>query len=311
MNPSACNGAVWPPRATALSAAPGCSRTAKRPARSRPVPQLSRRPRRYGWHHERHPAPAVVESFVCPALITQSWRTTSVSRRPPRCSIRRASWRGAATPSVEIGFEGTSSKEWEAGDGQTPRVPGSAPRWPGRVECSSASVRGAGRPARSRGPPGLADDAADAERRRWPTRGSARWRAIDALRCCAHSSPSTVSCWICCNCADYGVGTRRCDAPAGACRRQRDADPARAQSDLAVFENRLDVLSGRCLMAGHGCRSTKRRLCGAVAATGVPAELLLRHSRTCAARAELVAADAEIAAAIADQLPRRHARGFR
>ena len=63
----------------------------------------------------------------------KSWRTTSVSRRPPRCSIRRARWRARSDAQrfPEIGFEGARARNGRAATVSL-RVPGSAPRWPGR-----------------------------------------------------------------------------------------------------------------------------------------------------------------------------------
>ena len=104
---------------------------------------------------------------------------------------------------------------------------------------------------------------------------------------------------------DHGVGTR-----VDVMRQQaRVADSETliplAQSDLAVFENRLDVLSG-AMLDGRPRVPVDEALdfAAQLPPLGVPAELLLRRPDLRAARAELVAADAEIAAAIADRLPR-------
>ena len=103
---------------------------------------------------------------------------------------------------------------------------------------------------------------------------------------------------------DHGVGTR-----VDVMRQQaRVADSETliplAQSDLAVFENRLDVLSGRCHGRPRVPVDEALDFAAQLPPLGVPAELLLRRPDLRAARAELVAADAEIAAAIADRLPR-------
>ena len=104
---------------------------------------------------------------------------------------------------------------------------------------------------------------------------------------------------------DHGVGTR-----VDVMRQQaRVADSETliplAQSDLAVFENRLDVLAG-ALPDGKQRVPIDEGLDFAVQLPplGVPAALLLTRPDLRAARAELVAADAEIATAIADRLPR-------
>ena len=77
-----------------------------------------------------------------------------------------------------------------------------------------------------------------------------------------------------------------------------------AQSDLAVFENRLDVLVGQ-MPDGKSRVASSETLSFAdkMPSIGVPAALLMNRPDLRAARAELVAADADIAAAIADRLP--------
>lgn len=78
-----------------------------------------------------------------------------------------------------------------------------------------------------------------------------------------------------------------------------------AQSDLAVFENRLDVLLGQ--MPDAQRRVSKEETLNFtddLPVISVPALLLLNRPDLRASRARLVAADENIAAAIADRLPR-------
>ncbi len=77
-----------------------------------------------------------------------------------------------------------------------------------------------------------------------------------------------------------------------------------AQSELRVFENRLDVLLGM-QPDGQDRVSTEENLFFAaeLPAIGVPADLLLQRPDLRSLHAELVAADAEIASAIAERLP--------
>ncbi len=78
-----------------------------------------------------------------------------------------------------------------------------------------------------------------------------------------------------------------------------------AQSDLRVFENRLDVLLGEMPDAVPRVSQTETLdFSEDMPAIGVPSALLLNRPDLRAALAELVAADADIAAAIADRLPR-------
>ncbi|MCB1562394.1 MAG: efflux transporter outer membrane subunit [Alphaproteobacteria bacterium] len=78
-----------------------------------------------------------------------------------------------------------------------------------------------------------------------------------------------------------------------------------AEADLRVFENRLDVLSGR-MPDGLDRVDPNETLTfkDDLPPIGIPANLLLRRPDLQAARAELIAADAGIASAIADRLPR-------
>lgn len=78
-----------------------------------------------------------------------------------------------------------------------------------------------------------------------------------------------------------------------------------AEADLAVFENRLDVLLGTA-PDGESRVDSEETLdfIADMPQLGVPADLLLNRPDLRAARAELVAADADINAAIADRLPR-------
>jgi NodT family efflux transporter outer membrane factor (OMF) lipoprotein len=83
-----------------------------------------------------------------------------------------------------------------------------------------------------------------------------------------------------------------------------------AESNLAVFENRLDVLLGQTPDAQmrvpeHDTLSFDSEL----PAIGVPAVLLLNRPDLISARRELAAADADIGAAIADRLPRMTLNG--
>lgn len=78
-----------------------------------------------------------------------------------------------------------------------------------------------------------------------------------------------------------------------------------AQADRAVFENRLDVLTGAMPDGQNRVpRDDVLDFAADLPHIGVPAALLLTRPDLHAARAELVAADADIAAAIADRLPR-------
>ncbi|MFW0778119.1 MAG: TolC family protein [Rickettsiales bacterium] len=78
-----------------------------------------------------------------------------------------------------------------------------------------------------------------------------------------------------------------------------------AEGDLHIFENRLDVLLGAMpdgtnrVPAEETLEFTKT-----LPPVGVPADLLVNRPDLRAAKAELIAADADIAAAIAERLPR-------
>lgn len=77
-----------------------------------------------------------------------------------------------------------------------------------------------------------------------------------------------------------------------------------AEADLAVFENRLDVLLGTMPDAKRRIPATENlTFTQHMPAIGVPAALLFNRPDLRAAKAELIAADADIAAAIADRLP--------
>jgi len=78
-----------------------------------------------------------------------------------------------------------------------------------------------------------------------------------------------------------------------------------AEGDLRVFENRLDVLLG--LPADAADRTEDSDILDippALPVTGIPSDLILNRPDLRAIRNRLVAADADIAAAIADRLPR-------
>ncbi len=77
-----------------------------------------------------------------------------------------------------------------------------------------------------------------------------------------------------------------------------------AEAALRVFENRLDVLLGR-QPDGRNRVAPEEALAFAsdLPAIGVPAELLFNRHDLRAAHAELVAADADIAAAVSERLP--------
>ncbi len=77
-----------------------------------------------------------------------------------------------------------------------------------------------------------------------------------------------------------------------------------AQSDLAVFENRIDVLIGQVPDSKNQISSSETlSFARDLPSISVPAALLLNRPDLRAAQAELIAADADIAAAIADRLP--------
>lgn len=77
-----------------------------------------------------------------------------------------------------------------------------------------------------------------------------------------------------------------------------------AEADLSVFENRLDVLLGTMPDAQNRIPDDETlQFVDDMPSIGVPAALLLNRPDLRAARAELVAADADIASAIADRLP--------
>lgn len=78
-----------------------------------------------------------------------------------------------------------------------------------------------------------------------------------------------------------------------------------AESDLTIFENRLDVLIGK-MPDGKANIPTSDNLkfIDKMPALNIPAALLLNRPDLRSARAELIAADADIASAIADRLPR-------
>jgi len=78
-----------------------------------------------------------------------------------------------------------------------------------------------------------------------------------------------------------------------------------AESELRVFENRLDVLLGQGPDGLNRVNSEETlTFASALPVVGVPADLLLNRPDLRSSRAELVAADAEIGAAIADRLPK-------
>ncbi len=77
-----------------------------------------------------------------------------------------------------------------------------------------------------------------------------------------------------------------------------------AEANLTVFENRLDVLMGKIPDAKNRIPDDETlKFTDKMPAIKVPAALLLNRPDLRAARAELVAADADIASAIADRLP--------
>lgn len=77
-----------------------------------------------------------------------------------------------------------------------------------------------------------------------------------------------------------------------------------AQAQLRVYENRLDVLLGQAPDAANRTgEGDEFPAVGDLPAIGVPSDLLLSRPDLRALRAELVAADAGIAAAMADRLP--------
>jgi NodT family efflux transporter outer membrane factor (OMF) lipoprotein len=104
---------------------------------------------------------------------------------------------------------------------------------------------------------------------------------------------------------EHGVGTK----VAVLQQQSRVADSEsllpNAEAALRVFENRLDVLLGELPDTQYRVPLTESLAFSAELPTlGVPAELLLRRPDLRALQAELIAADADIAAAIADRLPR-------
>lgn len=77
-----------------------------------------------------------------------------------------------------------------------------------------------------------------------------------------------------------------------------------AEAQLRVYENRLDVLLGEAPDGINRVDANETLLLQAeLPQQGVPAELLLKRPDLRAARAELIAADADIASAIAERLP--------
>ncbi len=78
-----------------------------------------------------------------------------------------------------------------------------------------------------------------------------------------------------------------------------------AEADWRVYENRLDVLTGKS-PDGHNRIIPKEDLSfvSGLPKIGVPADLLMNRPDLRAARAELVAADMDIGAAIAERLPK-------
>ena len=225
------------------------------------------------------------------AVLDQGARAGAAQRRPAlsRDRLRRR---------VEQGMGGRRRSAFEYRDWRRAGLGGGRVRAP--RQC------GAGRPARSRGPPGgLADDAADAERRvanAWFGAVAAN-RRIALLRGQLTLDRELLD--LLQLRFDHGVGTR-----VDVMRQQaRVADSETliplAQSDLAVFENRLDVLSG-AMPDGRPQVPVDEALdfAAQLPPLGVPAELLLRRPDLRARAPRLVAADAEIAAAIADRLPR-------
>jgi len=104
---------------------------------------------------------------------------------------------------------------------------------------------------------------------------------------------------------EHGVGTK----VAVLQQQSRVADSQsllpNAEAALRVFENRLDVLLGELPDTQHRVPLTESLAFSAELPTlGVPADLLLHRPDLRALQAELIAADADIAAAIADRLPR-------
>lgn len=78
-----------------------------------------------------------------------------------------------------------------------------------------------------------------------------------------------------------------------------------AEADLAVFENRLDVLVGVMPDGKYRVSDGETlKFTDTMPTISVPAALLLNRPDLRAARAELIASDADIATAIADRLPR-------
>lgn len=78
-----------------------------------------------------------------------------------------------------------------------------------------------------------------------------------------------------------------------------------AESELAVFENRLDVLLGQTPDAAPRVSQTESlEFSRSLPSIGVPAALLLNRPDLRSLYSELVAADYEIAAAIADRFPK-------
>jgi NodT family efflux transporter outer membrane factor (OMF) lipoprotein len=78
-----------------------------------------------------------------------------------------------------------------------------------------------------------------------------------------------------------------------------------AEADLAVFENRLDVLLGETPDARSRVPNSETlKFTDDMPSIGIPASLLMNRPDLRAARVDLIAADADIGAAIADRLPR-------
>lgn len=78
-----------------------------------------------------------------------------------------------------------------------------------------------------------------------------------------------------------------------------------AEADIRVFENRLDILLGAFPDGESRVPATEKlRVKSDLPQIGIPTDLLVNRPDLRALQAELIAADADIAAAIADRLPR-------
>ena len=251
------------------------------------------------------------ESFARPGLNTLITQSLANNQRIAQAAAvldqaRALARRSDAQRFPEIGFEGASSKEWEGGDGQPSSTGiGAALAWEvdvferlGNAALADRLEAVARQEALQTTRLTLSAEVANA----WFGAVAAN-RRIALLRAQLTLDRELLD--LLQLRFDYGVGTR-----VDVMRQQaRVADSETliplAQSDLAVFENRLDVLSG-AMPDGRPRVPVDEALdfAAQLPPLGVPAELLLRRPDLRAARAELVAADAEIAAAIADRLPR-------